>query len=340
MLSMKKVLITGTAGFIGHFMALRLINEGHEVIGLDNINDYYDPSLKFARLNEAGIDEREAREFGKVCQSRKHPHYRFVRVALEDQDQMAALFERERPQIVIHLAAQAGVRYSLENPFAYTKSNIDGTLTILEGCRHHPVEHLIMASSSSVYGMNEKVPFQTTDEVNDPVSLYAVTKRANELMASNYAHLFKTPITCLRFFTVYGPWGRPDMALFKFTKAILEGREIEVFNNGDLSRDFTYIDDIIESITRLIPLAPTTKRPYALYNIGNNSPVKLLDFIKALEEKTGREAIKKMMPMQPGDVYQTWADVSDLNAKTGFAPKTPLIEGVGAFVEWYRQFYR
>lgn len=334
----KTYLVTGAAGFIGFFVAQRLCSQGHQVIGLDNLNDYYDVSLKEARLAELKGEE----------------NFRFVRMDLADREGIAKLFASEKFDRVIHLAAQAGVRYSLDNPLAYVDSNLLGHTTILEGCRHHQVEHLVYASSSSVYGMNKKMPFSTEDSVDHPVSLYAATKKANELMSHTYSHLYNIPTTGLRFFTVYGPWGRPDMALFKFTKAILEGRSIDIYNNGDLSRDFTYIDDIVEGILRIqdvIPQGDSTwtvesgspgdsSAPYRIHNIGNGQPVKLMDFVAALENALDKTAQKNFMPMQPGDVYATYADTRSLYEATGYQPNVGVAEGVAKFVEWYRDFYQ
>lgn len=335
---MKKYLVTGAAGFIGFFVAQRLCALGHQVVGLDNLNDYYEVSLKEARL--------------AILQ--KEPNFRFVRMDLADKNGVAQLFAQEKFERVIHLAAQAGVRYSLDNPMTYVDSNLLGHMTILEGCRHHKVEHLVYASSSSVYGLNKKMPFSTEDSVDHPVSLYAATKKANELMSHTYSHLYDIPTTGLRFFTVYGPWGRPDMALFKFTRAILEGRPIDIYNNGDLSRDFTYIDDIVEGILRIQDVIPTrnadwtvesgspadSSAPYRIYNIGNGRPVKLMDFVAALEAALGKVAEKNFMPMQPGDVYATYADTRSLFDATGYQPDITVTDGVGRFVEWYKSFYK
>ena len=327
-----KFLVTGAAGFIGFHTANRLCLAGHEVVGLDNLNDYYSVELKLARLERLNL----------------HPEFSFVKLDLADRAGMQALFRNQRFERVIHLAAQAGVRYSLDNPHAYADANLTGFVNVLEGCRHNGVQHLVYASSSSVYGMNSKVPFSTEDAVDNPVSLYAATKRANELMAHTYAHLYRIPTTGLRFFTVYGPWGRPDMAPFKFTKAILEGQPIDIYNNGDMSRDFTYIDDVVEGIVRIqdcpppYPDDPEQVRqgpPARLFNIGLGSPVRLLDFVGCIEAATGVQSIKQLKPMQPGDVLQTWADVSALAERTGFQPRTPLKEGVERFVAWYRDFY-
>ncbi|MBD2840075.1 NAD-dependent epimerase [Pseudomonas sp. JM0905a] len=327
-----KFLVTGAAGFIGFHTALRLCNAGHQVTGIDNLNDYYSVDLKLARLERL----------------RAHPGFAFHKLDIADREAVQALFHEQGFERVIHLAAQAGVRYSLDNPHAYAGANLTGFVNVLEGCRHSGVQHLVYASSSSVYGTNAKVPFAIEDAVDNPISLYAATKRANELMAHTYAHLYRLPTTGLRFFTVYGPWGRPDMAPFKFTKAILEGQPIEIYNEGDMSRDFTYIDDVVEGITRIQdcppPYADESEQarlgaPARLFNIGLGSPVRLLDFVGCIESATGVEAIKQMKPMQPGDVPQTWADVSSLARRTGFRPGTPLREGVGRFVDWYRTFY-
>lgn len=326
-----KYLVTGAAGFIGMHTAKALLTQGHEVVGIDNLNDYYDPALKQARL----------------AQLAPFANFRFIKLDLADREGMAALFASEQFQRVIHLAAQAGVRYSIDNPMAYVDSNLNGMMTILEGCRQHKVEHLVYASSSSVYGNQQKVPFSEADLVDTPISLYAATKKANELMAHTYSHLYQLPTTGLRFFTVYGPWGRPDMAPWKFSKAILQNQPIDVYNHGKLQRDFTYIDDIVEGIVRIQDRIPASSdyptqlasNPYyALYNIGNNQPVALEDFINAIEQAAGKTAIKNYLPMQPGDVYQTYADVSRLSEATAFAPKTALLEGMQQFVAWYRSY--
>ncbi|MHB8170311.1 MAG: NAD-dependent epimerase [Thermincolia bacterium] len=334
---MAKYLITGCAGFIGFHLTKRLLSKGYSVVGLDNLNDYYEVSLKQARLNILKV----------------HDNFTFFQVSLEDERAINQIFSSHSISTVINLAAQAGVRYSLENPRVYIDSNIVGFLNILEACRHHKVEHLIYASSSSVYGANTKMPFSVHHNVDHPVSLYAATKKANELMAHTYSHLYGLPTTGLRFFTVYGPWGRPDMALFLFTKAILAGETIKVFNHGKMKRDFTYIDDIIEGIVRLIEKRPesnpnwsgdqpdpgTSYAPYKIYNIGNNQPVKLLAFISILEEKLGREAKKEFLPIQAGDVPATYADVDDLICDVGFKPRTTIEEGIGYFVSWYKDYY-
>ncbi|HBT3065717.1 TPA: NAD-dependent epimerase [Klebsiella aerogenes] len=331
-----KFLVTGAAGFVGFHVSQRLLEAGHAVIGIDNMNDYYDVNLKQARLDL--LD---------------YPLFSFVKLDIADREGMAKLFAAEKFDRVVHLAAQAGVRYSLENPHAYADANLMGFLNILEGCRHHKVQHLVYASSSSVYGLNRKMPFSTDDSVDHPVSLYAATKKANELMAHTYAHLYDIPTTGLRFFTVYGPWGRPDMALFKFTKAILEGKSIDVYNYGKMKRDFTYIDDIAEAVVRVQNVIPqadpnwtvetgspaTSSAPFRVYNIGNSSPVELMDYITALEEAMGMEAKKNMMPMQPGDVLETSAETQPLYDLVGFKPQTTVKEGVKNFVEWYKGYY-
>ena len=331
-----KILITGTAGFIGSHLAKKLIEKGHSIVGVDNINDYYDPQLKEDRLKT--IDEN---------------HHTFYKLNLEDYDELTEIFRKEKPDIVINLAAQAGVRYSLENPRAYIDSNIVGFMNILECCRHFDVKHLIYASSSSVYGANTSKPFSTSDNVDHPLSLYAATKKSNELMAHTYSHLYNIPTTGLRFFTVYGPWGRPDMALFKFTKSIIEGKEIDVYNHGNMMRDFTYVDDIVEAISRLVerPARPNNEwdgndpepgssyAPYKVYNIGNNSPVRLMEFIEAIENKLNIEAKKNYMDLQPGDVPETYANVEDLFRDIDFKPETNIQDGVNEFVDWYINYY-
>ncbi|ELG2044668.1 NAD-dependent epimerase [Vibrio fluvialis] len=331
-----KYLVTGAAGFIGSAVVERLCAEGHDVVGIDNLNDYYDVALKDARLERAA-----------------HERFSFLEMDIADREAIADLFAAEQFDKVIHLAAQAGVRYSIDNPMSYADSNLVGHLTILEGCRHHKIKHLVYASSSSVYGLNRKTPFNTSDSVDHPISLYAATKKSNELMAHTYSHLYGVPTTGLRFFTVYGPWGRPDMALFKFTKAIINGDAIDVYNNGDMMRDFTYIDDIVEGILRIKDVVPepnaewsveagspaTSSAPYRVYNIGHGSPVKLMDYIKALESTLGIEAKKNMLPMQPGDVYVTYADTQDLFNATQYKPQMGVEQGVANFVKWYKEFY-
>ncbi len=348
----EKILVTGTAGFIGFHLANRLIARGDEVVGLDSINDYYDVRVKHGRLKETGIDHAKL-ERNKIQQSSKYPNYRFVQMNLEDKESIDKLFAAEKFDRVCNLAAQAGVRYSLVNPMAYINANIVGFTNILEACRHNNVEHLAYASSSSVYGLNEEMPFSTSDNVDHPVSLYAASKKSNELMAHCYSHLFGLPTTGLRFFTVYGPWGRPDMALFLFTKAILEDKPIDVFNFGEMKRDFTYVDDIVEGLVRVIDSAPKgnpdwtgkkpdpscSKAPYKVYNIGNSNPVRLMDFIEAIEKTIGKTAKKNMLPLQMGDVPATWADVADLEKDLGYKPNTSIQDGIDRFIKWYRQFY-
>ena len=333
-----KILITGTAGFIGHNLAKKLLERGDEVIGLDNINDYYDTSLKYGRLEDTGVS-KEAIKYGTLTQSSIYPNYKFIKLNLEDRDGLEKLFKEENFTDVCNLAAQAGVRYSLKNPHEYIQSNIVGFMNILECCRNNDVKALSYASSSSVYGLNKEQPFSTKHNVDHPISIYAATKKSNELMAHTYSHLFNLPTTGLRFFTVYGPWGRPDMAPFLFTKAILNDKPINVFNNGKMERDFTYIDDITEGIMRVIDNPQKTETPYKIYNIGNNAPVKLMDFIETLEKKIGKTAQKNMMEMQPGDVYSTYADTSELIKDLGYKPKTPLKEGISEFIDWYQSFY-
>lgn len=352
---MSKILITGTAGFIGFHLAKRLLDEGYSVVGIDNINDYYDVNLKYARLAETGIYAPEETDhsggknriyqsiqFHQVIKSITYPEYHFIRMNLEDKKELMSLFETEKFDVVVNLAAQAGVRYSIENPDAYIQSNIVGFLNILEACRHYPVKHLIYASSSSVYGANAKIPFSEEDKVDNPVSLYAATKKSNELMAHTYSHLYKIPTTGLRFFTVYGPWGRPDMAPMLFADAISNNRPIKVFNNGEMERDFTYIDDIIEGIVCLIDQQPVTSNQqpaYAIFNIGNGSPVNLLEFIETMENALGKPAQKIMMPMQDGDVIQTWADTSKLVNSIKIKPNSTINTGVKRFVVWFKLFY-
>lgn len=327
------ILVTGAAGFIGYFLSRRLLDMGHSVTGIDEINDYYSPRLKTARLARLGVTGET--DYAVCAKSASHPGFRFVRLRLEDREGLEKLFAEGGFDVAVNLAGQAGVRYSLENPFSYVESNVYGFVNLLECCRRHPVKHLLFASSSSVYGGNEKTPFSEEDPVNTPVSLYAATKRCDELIAHVYAHLYRIPSTGLRFFTVYGPWGRPDMAPVLFARAILAGKPIKVFNSGNLSRDFTYIDDIIESVVRLIDHAPEGPVPTDIYNVGCGHPMALMDFISILEDSLGRKAEKIMMPMQKGDVYQTWADTSKLQKLTGFAPSTPLAEGIRRFAEWY-----
>ena len=348
-----KILVTGAAGFIGFYVCKGLLNRGDIVVGLDNINTYYDVSLKYGRLSALGI-QQEYVDWYKFVQSNVYEQFRFIRMNLEDKQAMRMLFANEHFDKVVNLAAQAGVRYSIENPYAYVESNIDGFLNVLEGCRHYQVKHLVYASSSSVYGLNGKVPFSETDSIAHPISLYAATKKSNELMAHTYSHLYGVPSTGLRFFTVYGPWGRPDMSPFLFADAMLHGRPIKVFNNGDMLRDFTYIDDIVEGVLRVIDHIPaptpdwsaqapdpsSSAAPYKIYNIGNSHPVKLMDFIHAIEEAIARPAEKIYLPMQPGDVYQTNADTSALQSELGFKPDKPIKEGVRETIDWYRSFYQ
>ncbi len=334
-----KILVTGTAGFIGFHLANKLVEQGVEVVGIDNLNNYYSSELKMARLAEAGIT-REAENWHRKIASTTKANYSFARMNLEDKEQLHKLFETEKFDLVCNLAAQAGVRYSIENPQAYIDSNIVGFMNILEACRHHKIKHLVYASSSSVYGNSDKMPLSVNDSVDHPISLYAATKKSNELMAHTYSHLFGIPTTGLRFFTVYGPWGRPDMAYFLFTKAILSGKPIKVFNQGDLYRDFTYIDDIVEGIIKVLQGAPDLTPPYKVHNIGNSSPVKLMDFIETIERALGRKAIKEFHDMQPGDVYKTYADVSALQKDYGYSPDTPLEKGIGEFVKWYKSYHQ
>jgi UDP-glucuronate 4-epimerase len=333
-----KVLITGAAGFIGSGLSLRLLDRGDEVIGIDNLNDYYDVELKKARL----------------ARTLQHPNFTDVRINIEDRDGVADVFRQYRPDRVVNLAAQAGVRYSLENPHAYVDTNLVGFTNILEGCRHNDVDHLVYASSSSVYGSNTSMPFSVHDNVDHPVSLYAASKKANELMAHTYSHLYRLPTTGLRFFTVYGPWGRPDMALFLFTKNILEGKPIDVFNYGNHRRDFTYIDDIVEGVVRVLDRVPlpnpdwsgdnpdsaTSAAPYQLYNIGNNDPVELMHYIEVLEDCLGKKAEKNMLPLQPGDVPATYANVDDLVRDIGYKPDMSVEQGIANFVAWYRDYFK
>jgi UDP-glucuronate 4-epimerase len=333
-----KILVTGTAGFIGSALATKLLNRGDHVIGIDNLNDYYDPSLKLARLEKLT----------------SHSNFTEARMSIEDKAAMDAVFREHNPDRIVNLAAQAGVRYSLENPYAYVDSNIYGFLNILENCRHCGIEHLVYASTSSVYGAHTNMPFSIHDHVDHPVSLYAATKKSNELMAHTYAHLFNIPTTGLRFFTVYGPWGRPDMALFMFTKKILAGEPIDVFNHGNHKRDFTYIDDIVEGVIRALdkaatpdpewrsdaPDSATSAAPYRVYNIGNSEPVNLMRYIEVLEECLGKKAEYNLLPLQPGDVPDTYADVTDLVNDVGYRPATSVEDGIAAFVEWYREYYK
>jgi len=348
-----KILVTGSAGFIGSHLAKKLLERGDEVVGLDNINDYYDVSVKFGRLERSGIKKNRI-EYNTAIQSDLYPNYKFIKLNLEDKANMMKLFAEEKFDAVCNLAAQAGVRYSLTNPDAYIDSNIIGFMNILEACRHNRVKNLSYASSSSVYGLNEDLPFSTEHNVDHPISLYAASKKSNELMAHTYSHLFDIATTGLRFFTVYGPWGRPDMALFLFVKAALEGKVIDVFNNGEMLRDFTYIDDIVEGVIRVIDnpakadpnwngvdgRVSTSSGPYKIFNIGNNNPVKLMDFIVAIEKKLGKTIEKRMMPIQPGDVPATYADVTDLVENLKYKPETTIQEGIDKFVDWYIGFFQ
>lgn len=346
-----KILITGTAGFIGFHLTNRLLKDGHTVIGVDSMNDYYDVNLKYDRLKSAGINKEEI-DYNKRVEG-KNASYNFYQTQLEDKQGLEKIFAAEQPEVVVNLAAQAGVRYSLTNPDAYVNSNIVGFVNILECCRHNKVKHLVYASSSSVYGLNDENPFSTSHNVDHPISLYAASKKSNELMAHVYSHLFNVPTTGLRFFTVYGPWGRPDMALFIFTKNILANQPIQIFNNGNMQRDFTYIDDIVEGVVRVIHNTPKANNnwsasrsdvsmssaPYKVYNIGNNAPVRLMDFIEAIEKETGKQAIKDFQPLQPGDVPSTFADVSDLIRDLGYKPATSIRHGIREFISWYKNYY-
>ncbi|WP_200976174.1 NAD-dependent epimerase [Echinicola sp. 20G] len=344
-----KFLVTGSAGFIGHGLSRKLLEEGHKVVGIDSINDYYDIGLKFGRLANLGIVREDVKDH-EIATSTIYEDLSFMKTKLEDTEVMMQLFENEKFDVVVNLAAQAGVRYSIENPRAYVDANIVGFLNVLEACRHHKVKHLVYASSSSVYGANTKMPFSTSDNVDHPVSLYAASKKSNELMAHTYSHLYGVPTTGLRFFTVYGPWGRPDMALFLFTDAILKGKPLKVFNHGKMKRDFTYVEDIVEGVYRTSLLPPKkeekekgatfSKAPYKIYNIGNSKSENLMDFIHAIEKATNRKAVLEMLPMQPGDVPATYADVTDLCADTGYKPNTPIQKGVDEFVSWYLDYYK
>lgn len=347
-----KILVTGAAGFIGSHVCKSLLRRGDEVIGLDDINSYYDVNLKFGRLLKLGIARAEITWY-KFVVSDIYSKFSFVRMKLEDRQAMQMLFANGQFEVVINLAAQAGVRYSIENPYTYLESNVNGFLNVLEGCRHNHIKHLVYASSSSVYGLNGKIPFSEKDSIAHPVSLYAATKKSNELMAHAYSHLYGFPSTGLRFFTVYGPWGRPDMAPFLFIDAILHNRSIKVFNNGNMLRDFTYIDDVVEGVLKVVDSVPQSsilwnsespdpsfsEAPYKIYNIGNSHPVKLMDFIHAIEASIGRDAEKIFLPMQPGDVYQTYADTSSLQEELGFQPDKSIEEGVKETVDWYKEFY-
>jgi UDP-glucuronate 4-epimerase len=349
---MKKTLVTGAAGFIGFHLVEALVQRGDEVIGLDVINDYYEIELKYARLAHSGI-EKASIQPGQLISSQKYDNYSFIQLALEDREGIQALFEEHQFTAVANLAAQPGVRYSITNPYAYIDSNIVGFINLLEACRHHQVGHLVFASSSSVYGLNESIPYSVKDNVDHPISLYAATKKSNELMAHTYSHLYGLPCTGLRFFTVYGPWGRPDMAIYLFTKAIFAGEAIKVFNQGNMVRDFTYVGDIVAGMVRVLdkpasgnqawdgqaPDPSSSPAPYRIYNIGNNDPVKLMDFIEAIETAAGRKAQKEFLPIQPGDVTKTFADVKDLEVDFAYRPNTNVRSGVKKFVDWYRSYY-
>ena len=348
-----KILVTGIAGFIGFHVAKKLLEKGYEVFGFDNINDYYDVNLKYARLQELGL-ESSLIDSNKEVKSNQYPKLRFSKLSLENRSAMETLFKEEQFDLVCHLAAQAGVRYSLENPHSYAESNLIGFLNILEGCRHNKVKHLAYASSSSVYGLNSKMPLSATDSVDHPVSLYAATKKANELMAHSYSHLYNMSTTGLRFFTVYGPWGRPDMSPILFASAIASGQPIKVFNHGKMMRDFTYIDDIVEGILKVLvspavsnedwdtlnPSTASSKAPYRIYNIGNATPIELMYFIETIEKAMGKEAAKDFLPMQDGDVLKTFADVSELEAHFDYHPTTSVEEGVQLFADWFKDYYK
>ena len=334
-----KILVTGAAGFIGFHTCLKLAKQGHEVYGIDNINDYYDPKLKFDRLNELGFIETEAKQFKTEVQSVKFKSLRFSRIDLVDNESIDDLFNQNQFELVCNLAAQAGVRYSIENPKTYIDSNISGFLNILEGCRNHKVKHLVYASSSSVYGENENVPFETTDNVDHPISLYAATKKSNELMAHTYGHLYDFKTTGIRFFTVYGPWGRPDMSYYLFTDAIWKNEPIKVFNNGEMERDFTYIDDIVNGLIKIIEKKIDKREHFKLYNIGNNKTESLQNFIRTIEQAIGKSAIKEMLPMQKGDVSRTFANVDGLTKDYGYKPDTSIKNGIREFVNWFRVYY-
>jgi len=335
-----KILVTGAAGFIGFHTCLKLVSQGHDVYGIDNINDYYDPNLKFDRLNELGFNQAESKLFKNEVKSAKFNSLRFSRIDLVDNESIDNLFKQEQFEIVCNLAAQAGVRYSIENPKAYIDSNISGFLNILEGCRNHKVKHLVYASSSSVYGENKKVPFETTDNVDHPISLYAATKKSNELMAHTYGHLYDFKTTGLRFFTVYGPWGRPDMAYYLFAEAISNNIPIKVFNNGEMERDFTYIDDIVNGMTKIIEKNIDSREHYKIYNIGNNKTESLQDFITAIEEALGKKAIKQMYPMQQGDVPITFANVDELIKDYEYSPNTDIKSGIENFMNWFLKYHK
>lgn len=348
-----KILVTGSAGFIGYHLVKALMKQGEDIVGIDNINDYYDVNLKYGRLADTGIQANDI-DFGQAVTSSLYDNYKFIKLDLTDRDALTALFEAEKFDVVCNLAAQAGVRYSITNPQAYLDSNIQGFLNILECSRHNKIKHLIYASSSSVYGLNKKMPFSTHNNVDHPISLYAASKKSNELMAHTYSYLFNLPTTGLRFFTVYGPWGRPDMAIFLFTKAMIEGKPINVFNNGNMRRDFTYVDDIINGVLRVIanpaesnpqwdaekPDPSSSRIPYKVLNIGKGKPVNLLDFVEEIETSLGIVAEKNYMPLQDGDVEETWADVNPLQVEYGYEPGVEVAEGIPHFVNWYKDFYK
>lgn len=336
---MKNVLITGAAGFIGFYTVKRFAEKGYAITGADSMNDYYNPALKYLRLKECGIAQQDIEDF-KPLKSKTKENYSFIKIDLKNREKTARLFSENKFDLVIHLAAQAGARYSFIDPYSYIDSNIEAFMNILEGCRINKVKHLVYASSSSVYGNNPKQPSEESDVVDHPISLYAATKKANELMAHTYSSAYGLPVTGLRFFTVYGPWGRPDMAYFKFAKAIVEGKPIEVFNHGDLERDFTYIDDIIDGLEKVTGLVPEGEVPYRLFNIGHSEPVNLLRFIEILEENLGQKGIKEMKPMQPGDVHSTYAGTALLEKYAGYKPKTSIEDGLKRFVEWYKTYGR
>jgi len=335
-----KILVTGAAGFIGFHLCEKLAKEGYEVIGLDNINNYYCQDLKFARLRELGLDRKDAEIFNEVCRSSVYKNFTFWRMNLEDRENLPELFQRENFDIVCNLAAQAGVRYSLENPEVYIDSNLVGFANIIECCRKNNIQHFIYASSSSVYGQNKKIPFSTEDRVDEPISLYAATKRSNEIMAYTYSHLYNLPTTGLRFFTVYGPWGRPDMAMFLFTDAIVKGTTLKVFNNGNLERDFTFVDDVVNGVMAVVKKIPSKKvARYNLYNVGNSRPINLLCFIEEIETQLGLKAKKELMAMQPGDVNKTWADSEPLMKHYDYKPSIEIRDGVKRYLEWYKSYY-
>ncbi len=335
-----KILVTGAAGFIGFHLSNVLVAEGHQVIGIDNINDYYDVNLKYARLDALGVTRSVAEQWKENVTSSTYANFIFQRLGLEDKKGLEDLFSTHQFDVVCNLAAQAGVRYSLENPDAYVDSNVVGFVNILECCRHNKIKHLVYASSSSVYGTNTKIPFSTEDTVDHPISLYAATKKSNELMAHTYSHLFNLPTTGLRFFTVYGPWGRPDMALFLFTEAIIQGKNLKVYNHGNMERDFTYVADIVEGVKRIIEKPKSKEHLYKVYNIGNNNSVRLMDFIEYIEDEVGKKGNKDFMDIQPGDVAKTWADVQDLIRDYDYHPNTPVKTGIADFVKWYKEFYQ